>query len=433
MKNLKSKSAFLYPIVLSLLLSSPTSVLAQCPPPNTTPDFEPFEIMNMETAPFSVPQVSNVNNTGAPLQLFNVGTSASTPCTITGQWTPAKGNSSAQGLLEFRANVYGAGYLNSTPPPSPPVSNNYYLLTIYSGGMYISVVNAGQATVLGQTSALPTNQFQLSWTAANPYTFNVVDVTSGVTLLTATDPNNTIPQGAAIYAGSNGMYKGTWSLSVTQQGQQALPPIGNAAIVIPSFAQVNKSNKIQSMASHFGIPTVNCCVDLCTTAMVPPTNFGPNQELGRITCHRSNGTGGVSDDYAVYFYQGQMGIGKTVAGTEYLVKTAAFPNQATLQQGQPLALHIVTQDGTITNPDNTTSPTVTISVYATLLGVSKPYIPAVPANPLVSWTDTGAAAPASTPAGPLPAGAVYPSGYQFGLYTQPKGGQCWDCISLTPQ
>jgi hypothetical protein len=296
MKTVKSKSAFLYPIVLSLLLSSPTGALAQVPPPTTTPDFEPFEQMNMETAPFSVPQTNNVNNTGAPLQLFDVGQSASTACTISGQWTPS--SSSAQGLLEFRANVYSQGVLKATPT----LSNNYYLLTITSSGVMISLVNGGRTTVLGSSPATfstTPNQFQLSWTAANPDTFTVVDVASGATILTATDPNNTIPQGVAVYAGSNGMKQGTWSLTVAQQGAKpSLPPIGNAGVVVTSFAQVNKTNSTQSMATHFGYPNTNCCIDLCATPMIPLNSFGSKAELGRVTCHRGNGSGGTSNDYA---------------------------------------------------------------------------------------------------------------------------------------
>jgi len=249
------------------------------------------------------------------------------------------------------------------------------------------------------------NQIQL---VEDGSTFTVSDMSSNppAPILSCTD--STIQNGVAIFLGTNSGGSGIWSMSVTQgeiAQQPPLLPLQNAEFFAPSPDQLNSGNNYV-MVNHFGAPHGNCIIGVRLT---PMTSVTTGQELGHITCRRENVSGIQGTcDYEAHIRSDNVvlikleGTGKSTVCGQATYKCQTYPKGLDLSQSPSNHLPFLL----ICNGNNIK------------FVLEPPSGTKLPASTIIDYTDN--------------LGTVYTTGYQFGLYTQQHGQNCWDNLSVTP-
>lgn len=336
--------------------------------------------INMEVGPIPVPAY------GHTPQLFNVGQASNTRCTIQATWQP--NSPSCYGIMQFRSSGSSA-----------------YILQIHANQVSLLLKDPSGITSL---KAVPysfkrtPNQIQL---VEDGSTFTVSDMSSDPPTQVLSCTDSTIKNGACIFLGTNSGGSGNWSMSVTQgenAQQPPLLPLQNAEFFAPSPDQINTNNNYV-MVNHFGAPHSNCIIGVRLTPMASVT---PGQELGHITCRREavSGIKGTCD-YEAHIHADYVelikleGTGKSAKCGHATYTCKSYPNGLLLSPNNHLPFLLICNGNNIQ------------------FVLEPPRGSKLPASKIIDYTDSGAA---------------YTTGYQFGLYTQQYGTNCWDNLSVTP-
>jgi hypothetical protein len=344
-------------------------------------EVESLNPINMEVGSISVPAY------GHTPQMFTIGQLSNTKCTIQATWQPS--SPSYYGIMQFRSSGSSA-----------------YILQIHAN--QVSLLLKDQSGIKS-LKAVPysfkktPNQIQL---VEDGSTFTVSDMSSDPPTQVLSCTDSTIKSGAYIFLGTNSGGSGQWSMSVTQgqnAQQPALPPLQNAEFFAPSPDQINTSNNYV-LVNHFGAPHNNCIIGARLTPMAKVT---PGQELGHITCRREAMPGITGTCcYEAHIRTDNVvlikleGTGKSTVCGRASFTCKSYPNGLLLSSNSHLPFLLICNANNIQ------------------FVLEPPPGSKLPASKIIDYTDTS--------------GTVYTTGYQFGIYTQQFGTNCWDNLSVTP-